>query len=84
MAAISQSCVFTAQYALLLSVQSQCWICAALEGSYIMSWGFYGTEPGKDSVSVCVFGSAGQRVITQWIWVFMLCATFFTLQNILP
>lgn len=41
MATLSQSCALTAQYAILLNVQSECRLCAALESSYTVSWGSY-------------------------------------------
>lgn len=41
MAAVSQWRVGAALYAPLLNVPSQCWICAALEGSYIASRGSF-------------------------------------------
>lgn len=53
MAAVSQWRVGAALYAPLLNVPSQCWICAALEGSYIASWGFFMEKNERQIGCVC-------------------------------
>lgn len=62
-ATISQSCVLAAQYATLLNVQSQCWICAAMEGSYIVSQGSF-MEKNKRQIVCGVFMCGSVQPLT--------------------